>query len=776
MLPKSTFFIFIFSILGAFLSAQDCNLTLSGDVSDFDNSEHLEFTSIYIVELDRGVLSDDHGKFTFFKICSGTYHLKVSHLGCPDTLIKIELDQNKKIKIRIPHMLKELEGVEVNEHFEKIHTQTLSQLSNSELEQSKGKSLGEALKNINGISTINSGSNISKPIIHGMQGYRIMILNNGVRQEGQNWGNEHAPEIDPFIGQQISVLKGASAVRYGSDALGGVILISPKELPDSGKIQSEFNFVGFNNGKQGIVSGILEGSLIKIKGLGWRIQGTLKKGGNQFTPTYYLKNSGLEEKNFSYALGYHKKKFGIEFFYSQFNSKIGIFSGAHIGNLTDLQNAFLQGKPADSLAQFSYELQRPMQDIAHELIKVNTHIHTGIRSTFRMQYSWQYNIRKEFDKDKALNDSLAALNKPDLDYRLTTQHAELIWEHFTIKSFRGNFGIQYMNQKNVYLGRYLVPNFIHNTWGIFGIERYVKAHYELELGVRYDDRKLESFYFKNSILQNPNIRFQNWSGNIGYVYKPDTISKILINLASSWRGPAVNELYSDGLHHGVGAIERGNENLQPERCQSLIASYLFNHSRIATFEISGYTNYFQNYIYQQPGKLPELTIKGAFPVFNFTQTDALLYGVDIQVKKSTIYRFEFENKLSLIRGIDLVNSDFLIWMPSDRNQLKISYQFPETKLLKKSTFSVSWNHVNKQWRVPLKMDFAKPPPAYDLLGFDISTSMYFNKQKVLFGLAVTNALNKIYRDYLDRFRYYSDALGRNIQLRIKIPLEIRNQK
>ena len=201
-------------------------------------------------------------------------------------------------------------------------------------------------------------------MIHGLQGYRILILNNGIRQEGQQWGNEHAPEIDPFIAQKISVIKGANAVRYGSDAMAGVILVEPNDLPDKASVTGEVNLVGLINGKTGIASAILQGYFDKIKGFSWRVQGTLKKGGNTNTPNYYLKNTGVQESNFSYALNYHRKNWGLETYYSQFKTKIGIFSSAHVGNLTDLQAAFNSNKPQDSLATFSYDIARPYQDIS----------------------------------------------------------------------------------------------------------------------------------------------------------------------------------------------------------------------------------------------------------------------------------------------------------------------------------------------------------------------------------------------------------------------------
>src|SRR6201996_2411013 len=129
------------------------------------------------------------------------------------------------------------------------------------LQEIRGLSLGESLKGIAGVNSLQTGPSISKPVIHGVYSNRILILNNGVRQEGQNWGNDHAPEIDPFIATRLSVIKGAASIRYGSDAIGGVILVDPKEMPvRPGVFDGELNVVGMTNGRGGAVSGMVEGS------------------------------------------------------------------------------------------------------------------------------------------------------------------------------------------------------------------------------------------------------------------------------------------------------------------------------------------------------------------------------------------------------------------------------------------------------------------------------------------------------------------------------------
>src|ERR1700759_1533250 len=183
---------------------------------------------------------------------------------------------------------------------DRLNVVGIDTIGGRQLEGARGLSWGESLKNIAGVNSLQTGPSISKPVIHGVYSNRILILNNGVRQEGQNWGNDHAPEIDPFIATKLSVIKGPASIRYGSDAIGGVVLVDPKDLRTAPGVGGEVNLVGMTNGRVGAASGMMEGG--SASGLSWRLQGTLKKAGNAQAPTYYLGNTGYNEDDYSATL------------------------------------------------------------------------------------------------------------------------------------------------------------------------------------------------------------------------------------------------------------------------------------------------------------------------------------------------------------------------------------------------------------------------------------------------------------------------------------------
>jgi len=761
------------------VKAQNCKLVLRGHIIDEDNNEHLGFAVIKLVSQNKIIETDENGEFVFSNLCQGNYQLFIQHIGCKDTIINISLtSKSKKVSIKLPHSINNLSEIDVmDKRLEMKKTQTINELTPEEVEKTKGQNLGDVLKNITGVTVLNTGATISKPMIHGMQGYRLLILNNGIRQEGQQWGNEHAPEIDPFIAKKFSVIKGVNAIRYGSDAIAGVVLVEPDELPDTASITGEVNLVGLSNGQTGAISGILQGYFDKIKGFSWRVQGTLKKGGTIKSPLYYLSNTGLEEQNFSYSLGYHRKKWGAEFYYSQFNTKVGIFTGSYIGNINDLQNALTRSKPIDSLAGFSYNINRAYQKTAHELIKGLAHYHFSPKWRAKLQYAWQYNLRKEFDLRRLTTiEKQTGIIDPDLDLYITSQTIDAIVEHDNIQSFRGMFGASYMRQENVYKGRFFIPNYINNTWGVFATERYVMPHLEVEAGIRYDEKQLQSYFYGTDKVWTRHLRnFKNFTYNGGLIWKPTATFNLFVNGGSAWRAPAPNELYSNGIHQGLGSIERGNDSLKSETCYNITSTAIYQTKKLSV-EATVYHNQFNNFIYLNPTNTLELTIRGAFPVFVTKQNNVRISGIDFKTIYSLNKYFSIALKGMFVRAWNYSINDYLIYMPGDRGDAQLKINLPVFKFFKNNVIQINNSFVAKQWRAPANTDFAPPPPSFYLLGIDIGTQLQIKKQKVLLNFSATNLLNTSYREYLDRFRYYADAAGVSYNIRITLPLMLYDKK
>ncbi len=738
----------------------------SGKVVDVDNKQVVVGATVYIHGQQKGARTNTEGIFFINHICPGSYKVTVTQLGYDSVTAFLNFTKstgNYVFRLHTSdHVLHEvvISGQRKEDH-SALSTITLDEKM---IAGNAGKNLGAMLKNIEGVTTFQTGASISKPVIHGLHSQRILILNNGIRQEGQQWGTEHAPEIDPAFATEISVIKGANTVRYGPEALGGVILLSPKPLLQvQGFGGSVSAFGASNNGLYG-ASAAVEG---KIKqDFYWRAHSSAKKAGNTRTPNYYLNNTGFEEAAFSAAAGYANDKINIEAFYSRFATQLGIFSGAHIGNLTDLQNAFNRSEPLEK-SGFSYNIARPYQAITHDLYKLNANYYISSTRKIVLVYGAQNNNRSEYDKHKPLRDSLAGLNRPELNYKIITHTADVMYE-FAINEVRTTLGVNGMQQQNNYAGRFFIPNFINQGAGAFAITQWSKNKLALEAGLRYDARRLQCYLWEGGTVISPEHNFSNFSGSGGINYKASHHWDFAYNLGLAWRPPSPNELYSKGLHHGAAAIEYGNRALIREQSVNNILNVHYWHNKYFDIHITTYANRINNYIYLSPKMPPELTIRGAFPAFEFRQTNALLAGADANMEWQLRENLQLNVKGMYLYGQDISNKQPLILMPANRASAQLEYKFKPGRV-EDAYLRGGAQHVWKQSRVPQNADYVLPPNGYTLFSAEAGAVFNLGKQPLHVSLEIENLTNKAYRDYMNRLRYFADEMGRDFTLRLKIP-------
>ncbi len=746
----------------------DCSCFIQGIVRDEHSGQPIVGATLVLVKSNQGIFTDAKGRYTFTKLCPGTYEIECRIVGYQARRQTVDLTDEHVENFSLAEDEIHLKDVEIiAQRTDSPITQPLTMLTGSDLAQTRGRSLGESLQSITGITTLQTGSSIAKPVIHGMHSNRVLIMNNGVRQEGQQWGSEHAPEIDPFVATRLSVVKGAAGVRYGSDAIGGVILVEPEELPIDKPLSGEVNAAGFSNGRQGAGSATLQGSIKGLDGFGWRAQGTLKRGGNIRTPKYYLDNTGISERNYSLATGYRRGGFGAEVFYSHFATKIGIFSGSHIGSVTDLINVIKSGEPLIK-PDFSYAINRPYQQVKHNLLKGEIHYDFPDGNRLKWVSALQYDNRLEYDLHASRNDSLAALNRPELSFRLTTLTNEILWDHKPLaQKFTGQVGVSTLYQYNVMNGRPLIPNFDQWNVGVFGIERLVHNGWELEAGLRYDYRRLTTYRIIGREIKTDIFNFHNASGTLGAGRNLNDRWSVRLNMGTAWRAPNVSELFSNGVHHGAAAYEEGDATLIPEKALNGIGSVRYATEKL-TIEVGGYYNYIRDYIYLKPQAEPVLTVRGAFPYFKYTQADATFKGIDMNVDWKLNSHISWGSKLTYLRVDDVRNDSYLVNIPANRweNQLKSTWQ--EVGAWRQMSVSLTNRWVGEQRRVPPVSDFTPPPAGYSLWNVQWNgTWPLAEKRHLELTFTVDNLFDTAYRDYLNRFRYYADEMGRNVSLRAR---------
>jgi iron complex outermembrane recepter protein len=238
----------------------------------------------------------------------------------------------------------------------------------------------------------------------------------------------------------------------------------------------------------------------------------------------------------------------------------------------------------------------------------------------------------------------------------------------------------------------------------------------------------------------------------------------------AWRAPSMNELFIGGLHHSTATIEIGREDLKAEQSYNFSTGFSFDYSFIKA-EASVYSHIIQNYIYSLPDTNPMLTIRGYFPVFRYTQTNAAISGSDIDVSVFPIRNIQLGGKASLIWARNLKTNDWLEQIPSHRFIYSARYNFDAVGKVDGLYIGFNVLHVLRQNLLPkYNIDFAPAPDAYWLLNFDAGTNFRVRDQKFSISFSINNMLDKSYRDYMNRFRYFTDEAGINVLIRLKAPL------
>ena len=764
--------ILIALLAATLMKGQSCTTTLSGHVLDKHEEEPLMFANIYIEEAGRGTVADTAGYFSITDLCPGDYHVRISHIGCEPVQLYLKLTEDTGLTVMLEHHATFLDAMEVEGSKTEPSTRTQHVISREELSSQAGKPLAEIVAKVPGVNAIKGGSGLAKPVIHGMYGNRIAILNNGIAQAGQQWGNDHAPEVDPFAAKSITVIKGVETVEYGGNSLGGAILIEPGTIGSDPHLHGSIQYLYNTNGRgHTVVRQVEHGN----KYVNWRLTGTFKQLGDRHTPDYYLTNTGNDESNFSVQLSKTvRNKWFNNVYYSLFRTDVGILRGAHVGNLTDLEEVIGRDEPLYTKETFSYELTEPRQKVWHQLLKANTKYYFRENLSAELVYGAQRNRRREYDVRRGDRSDVPAmdlfLESHFLGLSLAGSKAK--WE------YKG--GLQYKlndNSNDPETGILpLIPDYEMDNTAVFGRVKFLpNSRTTGEAGARYDLIRYRVQAISNTIprvIELYRHDYNNFSVAAGLKrqHKPKVTSALNVGLTR--RSPEINELYSSGLHQGAAGIEEGNTALRSETGAKAIYTNNFTITKRLSVNGSAYFQYVEDYIYLQPQNEFRLTIRGAYPLFIYRQTNATIKGLDLAVQYEAFKNTEWQTQYAMIRGNDVEHDLPLVYMPADQISTTFTWKLPLRYALFKGSFeslkfSLDGQYVFEQTRLEEEQDFLPPPDAYWLTGIRAESQWKRRKLSISLFVQVENLLNVSYRDYLNRLRYYADEEGRNIRIGIK---------
>ncbi|MCE2613915.1 TonB-dependent receptor [Flavobacteriaceae bacterium D16] len=782
----------------AIIFAQECRYVFKGQVVDFHDKSPLAEASIFINQIGRSAVTDAQGNFEFEEMCPGTYQIQAAHSGCQTLFLEVEISGDTYTEILLEHHRVELEEVRV--FGAPLADKTISAIEQSleeeTLEQFSGASLGDALKTISGVSSLNTGANIVKPAIHGLNGSRVLILNDGVRMQDMEWGDEHAPNVDLNAANSVTVIKGASALKYGGDAIGGVILLEQKNLAVKDTLFGKTLLTGLTNGRGGTITSELNKSF--HSGLYLKGQASFKRLGDAEAPDYILSNTGISEVGASFQLGRKQLAWGWDVRYAFYNAEIAILRSSHIGNIDDLIRSINSGEP-EIIRDFTYDLQNPRQEVTHHLAKAKIYRRFEGLGRLNVQYDFQNNRRFEYDVRRGERDDTPSIDLELQTHTLTTDFKLDANERYELQF--GLLGRYQDNFANPATGvRRLIPDYQKYDLGSFITGEYFLSElWTLEAGLRYDFNRIDAqkFYrvsrweergydqdFADIIVEdlgtqyltNPVFNYHNISVSAGVAYK-DEDQNFRFNYALSQRAPNPSELFSDGLHHSAARIELGDLRIDQETSHKFSFSFEKDFDYWG-FTIEPYANFIQDFVLLEPTGV-EFTLRGAFPVWSFRQTDARLLGVDVSAYVDYTQNWRSDHRFSLVKGNDTDTDIPLINIPAANIVNQISYtqlDWHNFEISLESQYVFRQNETpddiivfspDQQQNVLLEINTA--PEAYHLLNLNSSMSFPLGgRTQLTTSLSVNNLLDTSFRDYLNRQRFFADDLGRNIILQLKL--------
>lgn len=785
-----------------YIAAQNCNLNFKGKIADFHDNTSMIGASVRILNLNKYTSTDLEGHFEFNNLCKGKIVLEIQHIACETKIITINLKNNLFKEILLEHHLEELNEVVVKTNTKTATTSIEQTLSKKEVEVYSDKSLGDALKSLSGVSSLNTGNSIVKPMIHGLHSSRLLIINNNVRQFDQEWGAEHAPNIDINAGGRINVIKGANTLIYGSDAIGGLILIRPENYTRKDTLFGGTSTALNTNGWGGNINS----EIVKTYESGYyaKVQASYKMFGDFEAVDYNLSNSGVKSINASARFGYKSFEKGFDAYYSYVNNTIGIIRAAHVGNVNDLIRAINRKEPS-FIDDFSYAIDNPKQAISHHLGKIEAYKRFKGLGKLSLQYDFQVNRRKEFDRRRASFE-----DAPAADFRLFTTSIQPNLKIDAIGNLVLNTGFLLRYQQNdsadesvTRISIPLIPDYNKYEAGIYATGNYkLNLNTTISAGFRYDfsrveaekkykvfdweENKYDELFpeFSSGVIDNfeiytsPKFNFHNISASLGLTSNFASDFDFVVNYGLASRMPNASELFSNGLHHSAARIETGSLLLNKEIANKLATS-IERKNQNFRFSISPYYNHIKDFIQLIPSGEALTTIRGAFIEWKYNQVNAQIFGVDIDINNKLSDKFMYKGSLSFLRGDNLTEDTPLINMPSTNfsnsifytnknlNQLSIGItQFTE---LKQNRFpDYNFFTFNPILQEDVYVDISSTPNTYSLFHFNSSANFKISNTSSLdVAFNVENLFNVSYRNYLNRLRYFADEVGRNFNIKLK---------
>jgi len=632
------------------------------------------------------------------------------------------------------------------------------------LHNSLGTNLVDAVGHMPGLAQISTGSGISKPVIRGLGYNRVVVVDQGIRQEGQQWGDEHGLEVDEEGVHSVEVLKGPASLMYGSDAIAGVMILHPERPLEEGTMQVK---VGSQYQSNNNLYDYRVGFAGNLKGFLWnwhfldKAAHCYKNAADGRVPGTWFK-----ERDVQGVLGINKSWGHSWLRFSRVNFTPGIVEEESIN----------EGENFGDL---------PFQKVLHTKVVSDNAWYFG-DGTLKAIVGYQQNYRREYEEEE---DGLAGEETPEaaLAMRLHTVNYDIKYLHSLPHDWKLSAGIGGMWQKNVNGGEeFLIPDHHLFDIGFFATAGWQVGKWHLSGGARFDNRHLNTA----SLTEDDVLRFEalskNFTGVTGTLGANCNLTDKLnlrLNVARGFRAPTVSELSSNGVHEGSIQYELGNAELNPEKSTQIDVGLDYT-SHLLNIQASLFCNWIHDYIFLS--RLPYET--DGYRTYQYRQGDARLMGGEVSLDIHPINPLHIENSFSYVRGIQLhqtPESRNLPMMPAPRWKGDVRYELPDfaNNHCRRTFLAFGMEYNFRQNKFYAIDDTETATPGYALLNISAGMDLHiFGHNCIELTVSCQNLLDKVYQPHLSRLKYLDtyaltgrqgiSAMGRNFCIKVNIPIDI----
>jgi iron complex outermembrane receptor protein len=781
--------------------------SLSGRITDKKTGDALPGVNIYFPDLKTGTTTNIDGNYKIDNLPQTRVTIQLSYISYRTVLATVDLSAVTAMNFEMEYAATELNEVVVTglskSTEQKRNPTPMSILPKMALLQNSSTNIIDAIATQPGISQITTGSGISKPVIRGLGYNRVVVVKDGIRQEGQQWGDEHGIEIDEYSVNRVEILKGPASLTYGSDAMAGVInMLSPPSLPEDqirGNLMLNYQT---NNGLIG-ASGNLAGNK---RGMVWDFRYSYKTA-HAYQNRYdgYVYNSGFRENAISLMTGLVKSWGYSNLEVSSYNLTPGIIEGERDSTTGRFLRPVAVNDTTESQLPVpdndlkSYTTHTPYQKIHHYKVVSNSSIILG-NSTLKTTVGFQQNRRQEY----------ADILNPDqygLYLLLNTINVDIRYLLPEIKNYSVSLGISGMGQTSENKGvEFLIPDYNLFDAGGFVLVKKPVGNFDFSGGIRYDSRieHAKDLYINSLGERVPgpepgslqrfsafNTTFSGISGSIGATWQISKAFFTKFNISRGYRSPNIAELGSNGVHEGTMRYERGNPGLKAE--SSLQFDYTLGlSSEHVSAEMDIFDNTINNYIFSR--KLSSFmggdSISEGIPTYQFVSGNAHLAGgeVRIDIHPHPLDWIHFENTFSFVQATQYGQPDstrYLPLIPPAKWQSSLRFSLNKAgKSLQNLYFQIESEMYLIQDRFYSAYRTETRTPGYTLFNLGMGTDITRNqKQLCSLYVSLNNMMDVAYQSHLSRLKYTPENyatgrtgiynMGRNMSFKLIFPINIR---